>query len=201
MMISQIEDGIIAHIKAAQDNGSLGYTLKKLGSYGGEFAEGLKKAVIGFPAVLVIFGGATLVEQSGSRMKYSARWMIMVAAKNLRNEAKARKGSGDKVGSYQMAEDIINLIGNKRLGLDISYIRIEAIRSLANDLAGQDLASVYGIELSTTFEMDNSANPDDLDDFAILHNNWDLPPHGNVIPPLPSDETADATDHIEMETA
>jgi len=36
----------------------------------------------------------------------------------------------------------------------------------------------------------------EIGDFRTFHANWDIPPHGNVLAPLPADATADATDHV-----
>ena len=57
----------------------------------------------------------------------------------------------------------------------------------------------HGVRLAwTTFHMefDAPAAADDVGDFRTQHANWDIPPHGNVLAPLPADATADATDHI-----
>ena len=60
----------------------------------------------------------------------------------------------------------------------------------------------HGVRLDLTTRH-YPATPDDpasLNDFATFHVNWDIPVFGNVLTPLPADETADATDHITLET-
>ncbi|MBR0650375.1 hypothetical protein GXW78_11930 [Roseomonas terrae] len=57
----------------------------------------------------------------------------------------------------------------------------------------------HGIRLNWTtahMEYDAPEPGDVVGDFRIFHANWDIPPHGNVLAPLPADDTADATDHI-----
>ncbi|TXH32521.1 MAG: hypothetical protein E6Q98_24665 [Rhodospirillaceae bacterium] len=62
----------------------------------------------------------------------------------------------------------------------------------------------HGIALNLTTIGYDDAIPDagdpGLGDFKIFHANWDIPVFGNVLPPLPADDTADATDHVIMET-
>ena len=57
----------------------------------------------------------------------------------------------------------------------------------------------HGVRLAWTtahMEFDGAKSPANLGDFRTLHANWDIPPHGNVLMPLPADATADATDHV-----
>ncbi len=57
----------------------------------------------------------------------------------------------------------------------------------------------HGVRLNWTtahMEFDAPGPDDDVGDFRIFHPNWDIPPHGNVLAPLPADATADATDHV-----
>ncbi len=203
-MIPEIENALLDRIRAAHDNEILGYQLRKIDTYGGEFADGLEKAVSGrqFPFVLVAFAGATRLSHTNGRVKFSARWVAFCGANNLRNEAAARHGSGDKVGSYQIIEDVIGLVANQTFGLDIDPIIPQGVQPITNDKAGQQLVSVYGVELTTGFETQTSDIVDDLDDFETFHVNWDLPPHGNVDTSqgLPADDTADAIDTVALET-
>lgn len=57
----------------------------------------------------------------------------------------------------------------------------------------------HGVRLAWTtahMEFDAPAETDRVGDFRTFHANWDIPPHGNVLAPLPADATADATDHV-----
>lgn len=57
----------------------------------------------------------------------------------------------------------------------------------------------HGIRLAWTtvhVERDAPGPEDGVGDFRVFHANWDVPPHGNVLMPLPADDTADATDHV-----
>lgn len=199
-MITEIEQAMIERIKTAVGNGSLGYKLVKVDSYGGEFSDGLEKIVRDFPAILIINNGLQHLSHSNARIKFAARFAVICCAKNLRNQSQARHGSGDKVGSYQMVMDMIMLFGNQKMGLEIDALMPQSVTALVNDKSDAQLASVYAVEFLTAFEVETQDDPNNIADFKIFHANWDVPPHGNVEPPLPADETADATDHVELET-
>jgi phage gp37-like protein len=197
-MISDIENAIIARIAAAQE-GALGYRLKKLATYGGEFADGLERIIHDFPAVLVAFNGATLHQQARTSFALKATFGLICCATSLRNEQAARHGKAGIIGSYQLVTDMVALLACQTLGLPISPVVINGVRPLMNDRAGAQLASVYAIDVETVF----SIGPEDaasLDDFKTFHADWDIPPHGNVTPPLPAAE-ADARDTITLQGA
>ena len=205
-MIGTIEDAILKRLSDVHGSGALGYKLKKIASYGGEFADGLENMVRDFPAILVIYGGATKTDQTNSNIGMRHRWMVICCAKSLRNEQESRQGAENKVGSYQMAEDVAMVLGNQDFKLDIGKFSIDGIRALANDKASQQLASIYGVDISTTvktstvYSLDtHEAAGSNVGDFETFNGNWDIPAVGNVSKTLPADETADATDHIKLE--
>lgn len=198
-MISTIENAIINRIKAAQDaEGGLGYKLKKIDTYGGEFSDGLERIVKDFPAVLVAFNGAPLHQENRASFTFKATFGVICCAVSLRNEQAARHGKAGKIGSYQLVTDMLALLSGQKLGLDIKPLVPREIRALVNDKAESQLASVYAIDFETVFALDAAA-ASGLADFETFHGDWDIPPHGNVQPPMPA-ATADATDHITLPT-
>lgn len=202
-MIGDIENAMIARIKAAQDSGALGYTLAALTTYGGEISSGnLFNAVRNFPAIWVIFRDARLISsrRGGTILRLGARFSVICAATSLRSELESRQAQGAKPGSYQLVMDTLSLLGGKNLGLDINRLAAEEIVPLVNERSDRQLASIYGITFSTAFDFDAGENPSALDDFITFHANWDIPVHGNVGPDLPDDSEAEATDTVTLET-
>lgn len=198
-MISTIENAMIARIQAAMDapeGTGLGYRLKKLATYGGEFSDGIDRIVRDFPAVLIAFNGAQLVKEFSHSGKFKATFGVMVAAASLRNEKSARHGGIGAVGSYQLITDVLALLSWQRLGLSITPLAPRTIQPLMNDKAGNQLASVYAIDFETTFDL-VPVDSATLDDFATFHADWDIPPHGNVTRPLPAEE-ADARTTVHL---
>lgn len=201
IIIAAIENAIIDRIRLAMDSGYLGYTLKSLKTYGGEFSDGIDSQMRNFPGVLVVFSGASRLTSTTERTRFTARYGILCCAKNLRSEADARHGNEHKVGSYKIAEDLARLLMQQTFGLPIGRMEIQSINPLFNDKSDKQLASIYALEISTTFDLaiSDAIELANIGDFETFHANWDVPAHGNVIPPLPADETADATDHVKLE--
>lgn len=202
-MIGEIEDKLIEALTAAtaRSTGAFGYEAR-IATYAGELSEGLERAVKGFPAILVVFNGKDPIpnKSSARRQVWTYRFMIVCAATSLRNEKASRHGdTHGAVGSYQMIRDVIGLLREQTFDLDdVEPIEAGAVRPLVNDKAGNQLASIYTIDLSMVVHTDHTPDTYGLDDFKEFHVNWDVPPLGNVETPLPNDEAADATDHTHL---
>lgn len=190
MIINDIEDAILTRIKAAP----LPYRLKSPKTYGGEFSDGIGTAVINFPTVLIAWNGFTLLRETQKIIQVKSTFAMFCCAVSLRNEGESRKGAA---GSYQIVGDMLKLLAGQTLGLKISPLVPRAVRPFVNDKSGQQLASVYMIELETNHAIDMDDLASGLDDFVTFHTDWDVPPHGNVQPPLPTAE-ADARDHLTL---
>lgn len=199
-MLADIEDAMIAAVKAKQDDGTLGYKYKTLKSYGGEFAAGIERAITSFPACLFLYEGGGITK-IGQNWKITCRWVVAHGAGNLRNEKAARHGDGSpgNVGSYQMVIDTIKILAGQKLGLEIDQIMPTAVVPLVNDGAGSQLASAYAVRLETAFITDTLPEIGTLDKFITAHTDWDIPVFGNVDRNIPSDDTADATDIVTLE--
>lgn len=204
-MIGLIENAIIARLKAASDTGLLGYKLRTIESYGGQFAdeERLNK-LIQYPAAYVVFLGDKPAGEIGYADQLGATFAVIVAARNVRNEAATRHGDGGEVGTYQMIKDVRGLLKRQDFGLDIGGLTLGPARSLFSGTIETHRVSVFAVEFATTYsdaeDIDTAASG--LDDFRTFHVNWDVPPIGNVAPTgeLPDDENADMTDTMTLNT-
>ena len=201
-MIGTIEQAIVDAIKAASDSGVLGYKLKKVESYGDQLHDQkqLKQITKYYPAVWVVFAGEPKPEEGpGGVFRHAPTFTLFIAQKNRRNEVATRKGSDGKVGSYQIIKDVRALLANQTLALEIKPIDPGAVRNIINGSLQGAKASIYALEIHTVYE---SNQPDvtagNQGDFATFHTDWDIPPHGNVVGPLPADES-DASDEIKPE--
>lgn len=207
-MIAQVENAILARLKAAGDAGVLGYKWGTLDSYPEDWDLYLKEKFQRAPAAWVVFGGwREPEERRDGIVEAPSSFMVVVAAESLRNnETFQRHGAPNEPGSYQLLIDIAKLLRGQTLGLgdDIDPLEIGAVRSVRpTQMIMERKLSVFALEVRTTLYIDaggTEAN-DDIGDFATFHANWDIQPFGNVQPPLPADVTADATDHVQLETS
>lgn len=120
-MIGTIEAAIVERIASAAKAGLLGYRLKTVDSYGGEFDDkDLAKIANLLPGAWVMLKGEEqLAEQSNGAWKMRATFVVIVGARNQRNQAAQRHGALGDVGSYQIARDVRALLTNQTLGLEI----------------------------------------------------------------------------------
>lgn len=204
-MIGQIEQAIIDTIKEASDSGKLGYELVKVASYAGEYSDNDARFVVkDFPSALVMFDGMRKLKETGGTVTLELRYGVFLGASNLRSERDARRGDGRVVGSYKMTDDILLLLANNDLGIGIGALSFVESKLILVAKASTGLISVYGLSFTTTVTVSTRPTEEEIESedsvgvFARYNANWDIPPHGDVSTDLPADETADATDHVEM---
>lgn len=113
-MIGELEDAIVARINLVKP--SLPYQLPTIDTYGGQLDESAQ-ATFRFPAVFVSFVNMK-TKMIGERSRIATVTLALyVATRNPRNERARRTGSKDEAGSYQIAEDMIALLENQRVGM------------------------------------------------------------------------------------
>jgi phage gp37-like protein len=197
--LAAIEDAIKARIAGAK----LPY-LRTVATYGGELDDNLAEAIRRFPAVWVAFqseGEGQRLTTSGSVYRIPATWVVLAAARNLRNEAATRKGDMVNVGTYQMLEDMRALLAGQDFGLEIDNLRPGRVRSLTNARFQNLGVSVYAQEWRTAYDyrvaarcaaaqLDNGGQPISLPELSSIGVNYHL---------LPDDGQADAVDLITLQ--
>lgn len=197
-MIGEVEQGLLDKVAAAHGGASsaLGYNFKTLDSYGGELEASPEEIAKNAPFMLAMFTGFSNSEEIGpGEYKHTAGYTLILGTRDRRNNEASRRGVGAKPGSYQLIEDVLKLVCGDDLGLDIEAVLPGRVRPLANAKS----LSIYAVEVSTKFVAEYPAIISDLDEFATLNTDWDIPPLGNVSTTLPADD-ADATDTITLET-
>jgi phage gp37-like protein len=116
-VIPQLEDAVIQRIKDAQTAALWSYKLGTIESYAGQIDEE-KQSTFKFPAVFASFVGWKPKAKTGERGRIiTVDLMLYVAAHNPRNERATRHGDMHEPGTYQIAEDVIALLENQRLGM------------------------------------------------------------------------------------
>lgn len=217
-MIGQIENAILARLRAASDSNQLGYSFRTLETFPTEWDDLLKeKGEWTSPAAWAGYAGSGVPARGdGFQVRYPANFFVVVAAESARNETARRHGGKNAAGqpipsepgSYQLIVDAIGVLAYSSLGLDIDILLPGAIREVRRTaLMKQRNVSLYAVEFSTAFtvQLVLDAAADAPVPFTDFHVNWDIPPFGNVDGDpdtagvqIPADETADATDHVEL---
>lgn len=206
-MIGAIENAMIARIEAANASGALGYTLRTVKSYGGQFDGDVDKVVRQFPAVLVAFLREPLPEAVNNvTYRHKPVFAVMAANRSRRNEASRRKGAGaSEVGSFQILKDARALLVGQQLGLEIGHLEPGPVTTLFDGVAKSKQLSILAVEFSTSY-VEQTSEPLPAHDFATLHADWDIPTFGEGrkgpfapgVVPLPDGES-DATDDVPLE--
>lgn len=135
----------------------LGKMVSEVKTYGGEFDDDeLDEVVRRFPAAWVTFGGIKRTESMDtSREKWLAEavFVVMVGARNLRNEEASRHGGPNRseVGTNLLVSAVRKLLTMQDMGLPIRELRPSAVRTLFNTRVRADAMSVFACEFRTAW--------------------------------------------------
>ncbi|MEZ5709725.1 MAG: phage protein Gp37 [Blastomonas sp.] len=203
-MIAAIENGVLDVLRQAGEADQLGYVYRTLETYPDEFDAYLKeKQMLRCPGAWCVFLAVSGMAESDDGIVYAdARFALVVAAENLRNETATRHGGGGRPGSYQLAMDAAVLLSGHDLGLDIGRIALRRMGLIGrSDEMRKQKLSMMVIEFETRIALSGAAFLPEPGSFETFHANWDVPPFGGVGPELPDDDNADASDHVTLEGA
>jgi phage gp37-like protein len=201
-MIAATENAIVQTLLDAAEAGVLGYEYLTHDTFPDQFEEYLdKNRNLRTPACWATFLGLVEGEDDGDDRGFQARarFAVVVAAANLRNEENSRHGDGAVPGSYQLMVDAIRVLSRSMLTPELDLmepVRIRSARPVARteQMKRQQL-SMQAIELELVLPL--SVFADDPVDLETLHVDWDIPAFGNVEPPLPAADP-DAADTMEL---
>lgn len=153
-MIAELEDAIVARIKAGQDAGLWPYKLGTIDTYGGQISEETQ-STFRFPAVFVSFTRWKKLGDLGERGRHVRVHLVLyVAARNPRNERATRHGDLHEPGSYQIAEDMVALLENQRVGMPMTKeLSAEEIDTLfvARRSDGANAESILAVTMHCEF--------------------------------------------------
>lgn len=153
-MIGELEDAIVARIRAAQAANLWPYKLRTIDSYGGQISEDTQ-STFAFPAVFVAFTRMKKRGALGERTRLADVHLVLyVATRNPRNERATRQGDMHEPGSFQIAEDLIALLENQRVGMPMTKpLDSEEIDTLfvARKSDGANAESVLAVSMVCQF--------------------------------------------------
>ncbi len=189
LLYAQIEDAVIARVQAAVASGSLGYALAEVASYGGQFDdEVFWTQVRRFPAVWTTVAGEKVQRLTAKKYLCEPTLSVMAGTRNVRGERQTRHGTVSSPGSYQILDDVRQLLAGQDFDLAIKPLSPGAVRTLYNTHLGAEAVSVLVIEFSTQYVFTVPEEAEDTD-WLRLGLNYYL---------KPGDEVVDATDVITL---
>lgn len=190
LIYAALEDAAIARIRGASDANALGYRLAEVASYGGEFDdETFFTQVRKFPAAWVTVGGDKPKRISAKVWQCSLTLAIMVGTRNVRGERSARRGAINEPGSYQLLQDVRDLLAGQQLGLDITPLALGPVRTLFNTRVGKEARSVFSHEFFADYTY--RTPEEDPGNYTGVDLRYYL---------KPGDDVADATDAVSLAT-
>lgn len=214
-MIAAAENAILARLRAAETGPRpLGYGWKTLESAPEDLAALFADTVAGVatPAAWVGFTGWDRVTDTGGShlLIEGARFVLIVAAHNLRNERAARHGGADagaagEVGSYQLLADATRLLtGWADDAVAMDRLAVGAAREVrTSSSAKAQRINAWALPISCDLHLDSAIDGDgDAAPFTHFHADWDVPPIGAgrdgtaIGAPLPDPANADAADDV-----
>lgn len=153
-MIGELEDAIVARIKAAQAAGLWPYKLLTIDTYGGQIDESTQ-STFRFPAVFVAFTRMKQKQMVGERDRMVVVHLTLyIAARNPRNERATRHGDMHEPGSFQIVEDLIALLENQRLGMPmvqpLMHTEVETL-FVARKSDGANAESILAVSFECQF--------------------------------------------------
>lgn len=186
-----IEDAATQRLQAASESGKLGYRLAEVASYGGQLDDpAFFNTVRKFPAVWMVVGGEKPVRQlMGKKSLHQITLAVMVATRSVRGERQTRQGSVSEPGTYQLLEDVRQLLARQTLSLPISPLLPGNVRTLYNTRQGNEARSVYAIEFSTSYTYTPPDENETLEDLTTIGIQYFL---------TPADDVKDAEDVVTL---
>jgi phage gp37-like protein len=199
-MITALEDALLARLRAA-----FGATLQAIDHRPAALDEPqLHKLITKAPAAYVGFLGFAATELTDASV--DCQFGVYLVARHVTDEPSRRRGDGRTlIGLYDMARIATASLREHVLAdeagepVALGPIRIVRLDPLPADVFAKHGLAVHGLVVSVPAELTLGELPS-LDDFETFHADWDVPPLGNVQPPLPAG-TADARQTIALETA
>lgn len=188
LIYAELEDAVIARLTESRDSGQLGYRPQHIDSYGGEFdSEIFFTEFKRWPAIWVTVGGETGRQLGARDRQCTVKGAVMVGARSPRGERQARRGFAGAVGTYQMLDDVRQLLGGRCLVPGMSPLRIGSTRTLYNTRIGAEGLSVLAQEFEADYTWAPPRADSDAPELASIALRYRL---------TPGDDADDAVDVV-----
>lgn len=131
--------------------------IREIKTYGGEFdTDDLSSVIKTFPAIWITFeGSGTPKNINFNKVEFPLKFVVLVAARSVRNEEARRMGAGTDIGSYQMLNQVQQLfIGNDLSSVDLKGLapfQLGRTRTIFNTAVRGQSMSVLAQEFNTQY--------------------------------------------------
>lgn len=170
MIITQIENAIIARARAVNTVENFGMLIKTVDRYSGEFtSEDLQLLINMAPFVLVSHTRSVVRSSALTGAQWTGEFTLVCGSTSRRSRAQAmasRVGgpASIELGSRQIAELVRDILHGQTLGLPISTFEPIALDEVYSGQAGgagsENFLSVTGLQVSTNYSTKRSAVAD-----------------------------------------
>jgi phage gp37-like protein len=170
MIITQIENAMIARISQVNSVPNFGNLLKAVDRYSGEFgAENMDQLVTMAPFVLLAHTRSQVLQSSSTGSQWQGDFTVLCGSTSRRTQTLASRVGGVasiELGSRQIAELVRDILSAQQLGLPITALEPVSIDELysgqAGGAGGQHFFSVTGLQFSTRYSTTRSTVADPI---------------------------------------
>lgn len=155
LTLLDIED---AFLKTIRGSGTLGLVkhggyCRTVESYAGQLELAMDEIIVLYPCVFVAMAEEIVspLTHDGDAEVAPSTWIVLVADRNLRGNAAARRGDTQNPGAYQMLDDARDLLQGHALGLT-GFDPLQLTKRTAL-LQQRDLAA-YALEFTSRYFID-----------------------------------------------
>jgi phage gp37-like protein len=190
-MIAAVEDALLARLAEAFQG-----RLRAIDHVPARLDEAELARVLSLaPAAYTAFLGFQRRERPDRTV--DATWGVYLLAANASGERARRRGDATAIGGYEMALLATAALEGWRPPEAAGPVEVLSCENLFSPAFEKLGRTVYGLAIELPMELPEGVEDPRLGLFETFHADWDVPPHGNVAPPLPAD-APDAADTVSL---
>jgi phage gp37-like protein len=168
MIITQIENAMIAQVESVNSVENFGNLLKTVNRYSGQFAdENMDLLVSMAPFVLLAHTRSQVLQSSMTGSQWQGEFTVLCGSTSRRTQTLASRIGGVasiELGSRQIAELVRDILSAQSLGLPIAALEPASIDELysgqAGGAGGLNFFSVTGLQFTTKYSTTRSTIAD-----------------------------------------
>lgn len=130
--------------------------IREIKTYGGEFDDDITAIIRAFPAIWVTFDGSKTPEKtSANKTKMPVTFVVLVGNRSVRNEEAQRHGAGADIGTFQMLNNVQQLLTGNDLSSQgvngLAHLELGRVKTIFNTSTRGQSLSVLAQEFTTSY--------------------------------------------------